>query len=256
MVVEILPRLLCIDRPSQSDGDSDNGSDSQNKEPHSRRASELVEKGGLMVPEFSIHHEIHYAPGHNGRGPSCEDSELEECFPPPPHTVESFPLPHVAMLETLEPLAFAGPNGQNGHTPPPYNFVVQSMPMQEPMFDPNVAPVAIEEPPQPEGPVRTHSEFHHALLSIRFIAQHMENKDSYSEVITHCYSMTLIKGYYQVEEDWKFAAMVLDRLFLWVFAFACVAGTAGIILQAPTLYDQSQPIGKTSIMKFTFTNYM
>lgn len=36
--------------------------------------------------------------------------------------------------------------------------------------------------------------------------------------------------------------MVLDRLFLWIFTFSCVAGTAGIFLQAPSLYDPSRPI--------------
>lgn len=46
----------------------------------------------------------------------------------------------------------------------------------------------------------------------------------------------------QVEEDWKYVAMVLDRLFLWIFALACVVGSAVIILQAPSLYDTTQPI--------------
>lgn len=36
--------------------------------------------------------------------------------------------------------------------------------------------------------------------------------------------------------------MVLDRLFLWIFTIAVVVGTAGIILQAPTLYDNRMPI--------------
>lgn len=48
--------------------------------------------------------------------------------------------------------------------------------------------------------------------------------------------------FFQVEEDWKYVAMVLDRLFLWLFALACVFGTALIILQAPSLYDNTQPI--------------
>ena len=46
----------------------------------------------------------------------------------------------------------------------------------------------------------------------------------------------------QVKEDWKYVAMVLDRLFLWIFTIAVVFGTAGIILQAPTLYDTRVPI--------------
>lgn len=36
--------------------------------------------------------------------------------------------------------------------------------------------------------------------------------------------------------------MVLDRLFLWIFTIACVVGTFGIILQAPTLYDDRQTL--------------
>lgn len=43
-------------------------------------------------------------------------------------------------------------------------------------------------------------------------------------------------------EDWKYVAMVLDRLFLWIFTLACLCGTCGIILQAPSLYDQRTAI--------------
>ncbi|CAG2105793.1 unnamed protein product [Medioppia subpectinata] len=45
-----------------------------------------------------------------------------------------------------------------------------------------------------------------------------------------------------VEEDWKYVAMVLDRLFLWIFAFSCVIGSILIIFSAPSLYDQTLPI--------------
>lgn len=45
-----------------------------------------------------------------------------------------------------------------------------------------------------------------------------------------------------MEEDWKYIALVLDRLFLWLFALACVFGTIAIIAQAPSLYDYTTPI--------------
>ncbi|GBN96264.1 Acetylcholine receptor subunit alpha-like 1 [Araneus ventricosus] len=45
-----------------------------------------------------------------------------------------------------------------------------------------------------------------------------------------------------IESDWQFVAMVLDRLFLWIFSIACVVGTGCIILRAPALYDDKQPI--------------
>ncbi|KAG1687028.1 Acetylcholine receptor subunit alpha-like [Nymphon striatum] len=51
-----------------------------------------------------------------------------------------------------------------------------------------------------------------------------------------------------VQEDWKYVAMVLDRLFLWIFTIACIAGTCGIILQAPTLYDDRKAINYDDIV--------
>lgn len=35
----------------------------------------------------------------------------------------------------------------------------------------------------------------------------------------------------QVDEDWKYVAMVLDRLFLLIFSIACFAGTVTILLK-------------------------
>ena len=49
---------------------------------------------------------------------------------------------------------------------------------------------------------------------------------------------------FQVKEDWKYVAMVLDRLFLWIFTLAVLVGTAGIILQAPSLYDDREALDK------------
>ncbi|XP_068084467.1 acetylcholine receptor subunit alpha-like 1 [Anabrus simplex] len=69
-------------------------------------------------------------------------------------------------------------------------------------------------------------EMEKTIEDARFIAQHVKNKDKFESV----------------EEDWKYVAMVLDRLFLWIFTIACVLGTALIILKAPSLYDKTQPI--------------
>lgn len=52
----------------------------------------------------------------------------------------------------------------------------------------------------------------------------------------------IISILFQVIEDWKFIAMVLDRFFLWTFTAACLLGTAGIICRAPSLYDPREPI--------------
>ncbi|XP_022919263.1 acetylcholine receptor subunit alpha-like [Onthophagus taurus] len=69
-------------------------------------------------------------------------------------------------------------------------------------------------------------EVHKAIDGVRFIADHTRREEDST----------------RVKEDWKYVAMVLDRLFLWIFTLAVLVGTAGIILQAPTLYDDRVPI--------------
>lgn len=46
----------------------------------------------------------------------------------------------------------------------------------------------------------------------------------------------------QEDQDWGFVAMVLDRLFLWMFTIASIAGTFTILCEAPALYDDTKPI--------------
>uniref|UniRef100_T1IUC4 Uncharacterized protein n=1 Tax=Strigamia maritima TaxID=126957 RepID=T1IUC4_STRMM len=65
-----------------------------------------------------------------------------------------------------------------------------------------------------------------AIVNLRFIAQRMNNQDEYEKIA----------------QDWKYVAMVMDRLFLVLFGIATLGGTFGIILQAPALYDDTQPI--------------
>lgn len=42
--------------------------------------------------------------------------------------------------------------------------------------------------------------------------------------------------------DWKYVAMVMDRLFLFIFSTACFTGTLSIFLYAPSLYDHRKPL--------------
>lgn len=46
----------------------------------------------------------------------------------------------------------------------------------------------------------------------------------------------------QISEDWQYIAMVLDRVFLIAFTLACVLGSASIIFEAPSLFDDKVPI--------------
>ncbi|KAJ8298094.1 hypothetical protein KUTeg_024625 [Tegillarca granosa] len=44
------------------------------------------------------------------------------------------------------------------------------------------------------------------------------------------------------ERDWKYVAMVMDRLFLYIFTTACICGTLSIFLYAPSLFDPRPPL--------------
>ncbi|XP_026366429.2 neuronal acetylcholine receptor subunit beta-4 isoform X1 [Ursus arctos] len=75
--------------------------------------------------------------------------------------------------------------------------------------------------------LRSSGRFQHevqdALEGVSFIAQHMRSDDQDQSVV----------------EDWKYVAMVVDRLFLWVFVVVCVLGTVGLFL--PPLFQTHTP---------------
>ncbi|XP_018327681.1 acetylcholine receptor subunit alpha-like [Agrilus planipennis] len=84
----------------------------------------------------------------------------------------------------------------------------------------------VNPPPPPPSSWKKCPEVHKAIDGLCFIADHTQREEDST----------------RVKEDWKYVAMVLDRLFLWIFTLAVLVGTAGIILQAPTLYDDRMPI--------------
>ena len=45
-----------------------------------------------------------------------------------------------------------------------------------------------------------------------------------------------------MRDDWKFLALVIDRMLLWIYTAVCLVGGMGIMLNAPVLYDHSLPI--------------
>uniref|UniRef100_A0A1B0FI68 Uncharacterized protein n=1 Tax=Glossina morsitans morsitans TaxID=37546 RepID=A0A1B0FI68_GLOMM len=91
------------------------------------------------------------------------------------------------------------------------------------------------------NPVFSHTKcpprLHRTCFCAQFIAEHTKMQEDSTKV----------------KEDWKYVAMVLDRLFLWIFTLAVLAGTAGIILQAPTLYDDRIPIIEQKDIDFSGT---
>uniref|UniRef100_A0A8C8RRX2 Cholinergic receptor nicotinic alpha 6 subunit n=1 Tax=Pelusios castaneus TaxID=367368 RepID=A0A8C8RRX2_9SAUR len=58
-------------------------------------------------------------------------------------------------------------------------------------------------------------EVRDVISSVQFIAENMRSQNETKEV----------------EDDWKYVAMVIDRVFLWVFIVLCVFGTGGLFLQ-------------------------
>nr|XP_061796813.1 neuronal acetylcholine receptor subunit alpha-3-like [Nerophis lumbriciformis] len=58
-------------------------------------------------------------------------------------------------------------------------------------------------------------EIREAIESVKYIAENMRMQNEAKEV----------------QDDWKYVAMVIDRIFLWVFVLVCILGTAGLFLQ-------------------------
>ncbi|XP_042370755.1 neuronal acetylcholine receptor subunit alpha-3 [Plectropomus leopardus] len=64
-------------------------------------------------------------------------------------------------------------------------------------------------------------EVREAIESVKYIAENMRLQNEAKEV----------------QDDWKYVAMVIDRIFLWVFVLVCILGTAGLFLQPLLLGD-------------------
>ncbi|XP_073983117.1 nicotinic acetylcholine receptor beta1 [Rhodnius prolixus] len=60
-----------------------------------------------------------------------------------------------------------------------------------------------------------------ATEAVEFIAEHLRNEDQYI----------------QIREDWKYVAMVIDRLQLVIFFLVTTAGTIGILMDAPHIFE-------------------
>ena len=46
----------------------------------------------------------------------------------------------------------------------------------------------------------------------------------------------------QEDQDWGIVAMVLDRLFLYIFGFTALFGSFRILTESPNMYEVSKPI--------------
>lgn len=68
----------------------------------------------------------------------------------------------------------------------------------------------------------------------------MRRQDEYDAVRIFpgsLFDKVVMKVVLQEDKDWGFIAMVLDRLFLWMFTVTTVVGSVVILITAPALYD-------------------
>ncbi|KAJ3587456.1 hypothetical protein NHX12_011053 [Muraenolepis orangiensis] len=63
--------------------------------------------------------------------------------------------------------------------------------------------------------LKCNMDMEEAVDGVRYIADKMKSEDDDEGII----------------EDWKYVAMVVDRLFLWIFVLVCVTGTMGLFMQ-------------------------
>ncbi|XP_003692993.1 acetylcholine receptor subunit alpha-like isoform X1 [Apis florea] len=204
--IHILPRLLVMRRP-------------QYKFETNRYSSGRVLMRTVRGKEKTCYYPYH---------PSTQEDSEEHLTPKRFHS-------RAASKEDLSPSSLADGARFGGscliHGPP-----LPPLPLHTECEDLSVSGEAgIEEVKSPvlrSPPAFSHSrcppEIHKSCICVRFIAEHTK----------------MLEDSTKVKEDWKYVAMVLDRLFLWIFTLAVLVGTAGIILQAPTLYDDRVPIDK------------
>lgn len=90
-----------------------------------------------------------------------------------------------------------------------------------------LGPVAPDSPME-EGPSLFKSPFvvEKAIHNIMFIKHHMQRQDEFDAE----------------DQDWGIVAMVLDRLFLWVFGTIALIGSGMILTASPFIFEDIKPI--------------
>lgn len=85
-----------------------------------------------------------------------------------------------------------------------------------------------------------------AVHNIMFIKHHMKRQDEFDavrlEFITFSIMITEFHFKLQEDQDWGIVAMVLDRLFLYVFGFTALLGSFMILSKSPEMSEDMSPI--------------
>ncbi|XP_034935100.1 acetylcholine receptor subunit alpha-like 1 [Chelonus insularis] len=201
--IEVLPKYLFIERPSKDNDDDGDDDDDDDQTP------ELI-----LTDVFPPHETDKYEPYGKRFGGDYEARDLPALPPVPPVPIQ------------LRSQSGYGPT--TGPVAPRFDEPLPPLPLpsaDDDLFAP-ASPGYMQEDVSPTFERPLTREIEKTIGDAKFIAQHAKNKDKFEGV----------------EEDWKYVAMVLDRIFLWIFTIACVVGTICIIFQAPSLYDTTKPI--------------
>ncbi|XP_078044287.1 nicotinic acetylcholine receptor alpha1 isoform X3 [Augochlora pura] len=203
--IQVLPRFLFIERPSKDEEEEDEEDDDDDEDEDVEAANGKA-SDGMLTDVFHVQETDKYDAYYGKR--FSGDYEI------PAHG--------------LPPSATRYDLGAVGTVAPCFEEPLPALPLpgaDDDLFGP-ASPAYVHEDVSPTFEKPLVREIEKTIDDARFIAQHAKNKDKFESV----------------EEDWKYVAMVLDRIFLWIFTVACVVGTVLIILQAPSLYDTTKPI--------------
>ncbi|XP_066584851.1 acetylcholine receptor subunit alpha-like 1 [Prorops nasuta] len=223
--IQVLPRFLLIERPKkEEEEDKDEATASEDIDIDIDVEEDEETPNGKGPPD-SIITDVFHVQETDKYDPYCGKRFSGE-YEVPPAGLTGLPS-HAALPRFPGPV---GPTGPVGPVGPCFGIdePLPSLPLpgaDDDLFGPTSPGYAHEDvSPTFEKPMVR--EIEKTIDDARFIAQHAKNKDKFESV----------------EEDWKYVAMVLDRIFLWIFTVACIVGTALIIFEAPSLYDTTKPI--------------
>ncbi|KAH9497353.1 Neurotransmitter-gated ion-channel transmembrane region, variant 2 [Dermatophagoides farinae] len=204
--------------------------------------------------QYHFHH--HHSHHHNQMGGQTADTIIPSCLTgsgtgPPDEMVSGNVSPTTAQPQ---PITTTTSTAQRHHHHP--NCTIVTAQQHQSNFHPPLQPhhSSHHHPhqPQPPPPPPSSSSIDHDMMAIRdndsldlyfmspdayraaeaieFIAEHLRNEDQYI----------------QIREDWKYVAMVIDRLQLYLFFGITSFGTIAILLDAPHIF---QPIDQDKVIQ-------
>ncbi|XP_036862375.2 neuronal acetylcholine receptor subunit alpha-4 isoform X2 [Manis javanica] len=167
--------------------------------PTGTRAPGLAKARALSVQHMS-------SPGEAVEGSvRCRSRSVQYCVPQDDATSQAEGPTAGSPVSQVRSVELAPPD-----QPPPCTCECK---MEPSVASPNAVPKACSTKALPRhlplSPALTQ-----AVEGVQYIADHLKAEDTD----------------FSVKEDWKYVAMVIDRIFLWVFVIVCLLGTAGLFL--------------------------